>query len=129
MCRSVVSSKRRLSVRSHLPTGYGAGWVALDPDAEQPDADISLRPQQVIEVRLFDVQGRQAQGVSVSVSSVRRVLERSPIASRDRVEGLAFRFNDTKDLPVWPKPMITDAEGRFTLRGIGRDVRVSLTVR
>ena len=109
--------------------GYGAGWVTLDPDAVKPDADISLRPQQVIEVRLFDVQGRQAQGVSVSVSSIRRVLERGPIASRDRVEGLAFWFNDTKDLPVWPKPMVTDAEGRFTLRGIGRDVRVSLTVR
>ena len=57
-----------------LAPGYGVGWVELDPDADQPAAEISLQPEQVIQGRLFDLQGRPAQGVAVSVSSIRRVL-------------------------------------------------------
>ena len=41
-----------------MAPGYGVGWVTLDPDDEQPTALISLRPEQVIHGRLFDVQGR-----------------------------------------------------------------------
>ena len=53
-----------------LAPGHGAGWVELDPDDEQPTADISLRPEQVIHGRLFDVQGQPAPGVTLSVSSI-----------------------------------------------------------
>ncbi len=53
-----------------LAPGYGAGWVELDPDAEQPTTDITLRPEQVIQGRLFDVQGRPADGVAISVESM-----------------------------------------------------------
>ncbi len=108
--------------------GFGAGWVALDADAEQPSADISVRREQLIDVRLFDLQGRPAQGVTVSVRAIRKILERNPVASLERLEGPAFWTNYASDLPGWPKPMITDAEGRFSLRGIGREVRVSLAV-
>ena len=40
-----------------MAPGYGVGWVTLDPDDDQPTAEISLRPEQVIHGRLFDVQG------------------------------------------------------------------------
>ena len=53
-----------------IAPGYGAGWVDLDPDAEAPAADIMLRPERVIRGRLFDLQGRPAQGVRVSVESM-----------------------------------------------------------
>jgi protocatechuate 3,4-dioxygenase beta subunit len=33
------------------------------------------------------------------------------------------------ELPLWPGPVTTDAEGRFTLRGIGRNQGVGLQVR
>ena len=41
-----------------MAPGYGIGWVTLDPDDDQPAAEISLRPEQVIQGRLFNVQGR-----------------------------------------------------------------------
>ena len=108
--------------------GFGAGWVALDVDAEQPSADIALRTEQAIEVRLFDLQGRPAQGVAVSVHAIQKIPERNPVASRERFEGPAFRRTDASDLPGWPKPMITDTEGRFSVHSIGRGLRVLLTV-
>src|SRR5262249_32921971 len=52
-----------------LAPGYGAGWVELDPDAEQPVADITLRPEQVIQGRLFDLPCRPAAGAHGTVRS------------------------------------------------------------
>ncbi len=57
-----------------IAPGYGAGWVELDPDADRPTADISLRPEQVIQGRLFDLIGRPVQGVEVRVQSMGRVI-------------------------------------------------------
>ena len=54
-----------------MAPGYGVGWVTLDPDDAQPTAEISLRPEQVIHGRLFDVQGRPVPDVGVSVQSIR----------------------------------------------------------
>ncbi len=51
-----------------MAPGYGVGWVTLDPDDDQPTAEISLRPEQVIHGRLFDVQGRPVPDVRVSVT-------------------------------------------------------------
>ena len=43
-------------------------------DANQPEAEIRLQPEQVIQGRLFDLQGRPAQSVTVSVSRIQRIL-------------------------------------------------------
>ena len=53
-----------------MAPGYGVGWVTLDPDDDQPAAEISLRPEQVIHGRLFDVQGRPVPDVRISVASI-----------------------------------------------------------
>ena len=111
-----------------LAPGYGAGWVEFSPDADQFTADISLRPEQVIHGRLFDLQGRPARDVTVWVSAIRRVLEQNPDKRRERVEGPSFARADEKARPGWPRPAITDPEGRFTIHGIGRDLRAVLTI-
>jgi protocatechuate 3,4-dioxygenase beta subunit len=111
-----------------IAPGYGAGWVELDPDAEQPTAEIALRPEQVIHGRLLDLQGRPARDVRVSVSSIGRITPPGPATTQRRFDGVAYRWTHVNDFPAWPKPVTTDAEGRFTLHGVGWGLQAVLTV-
>lgn len=117
-----------------IAPGHGVGWVALDADDDQPEVEISLRPEQVIHGRLFDMQGRPAPGVRVSVASIGsdRPAARARLHDRSvhgRWDGVAFWSRDTQDDPAWPRPVTTDAEGRFTVRGVGRGLQAALIVR
>ena len=129
--RFQIDAPRTSSSRHHrmgavaIAPGYGAGWVELDPDADRPIADISLWPEQVIQGRLFDLIGRPVQGVAVRVQSMGRVIpgNRNSIVARG-----PFWWNPGNGLPAWPKPAISDSDGRFTVRGVGRDLRVVLMI-
>jgi hypothetical protein len=112
-----------------LAPGYGAGWAELDVDGDQPAVDIALRPEQVIEGRLFDLQGQPVSGVTVSVQSIGRNLPPNPATGRPGFEGVSYSPDQVKDRGAWPRPATTDSEGRFTLRGVGRDLRVSVMPR
>ncbi len=111
-------SSARLEVFGIIATapGYGAGWATLDPNAEQPAAEITLRPEQVIQGRLFDVQGRPVRGVTVSVEGMRSLPRVGPDATPEEPEGPYFLPAHPTDLPAWPRPATTDADGRFTIR-------------
>ena len=111
-----------------IAPGYGAGWIELDPDADRPAADITLRPEHVIQGRLFDLQGRPVAGVTISVRLMGRV--KSPDLGNRNVDfaELLFWWLRTPGLPAWPQPAITDAEGRFVIHGVGRGLRVVLRI-
>jgi RNA polymerase sigma factor (sigma-70 family) len=133
--RFQVDAPRTSSSRHHrmgavaLAPGYGAGWVELDPDTERAVVDISLRPEQVIQGRLLDLIGRPVQGVEVVVQGMARVVPGNSATDRGEViEGPWFGWNRGNGLPAWPKPAISDAEGRFAVRGAGRDLRVALVI-
>jgi len=111
-----------------LAPGHGAGWVALDPDDDEPTAQLTLRTEQVIHGRLFDLQGRPVPNVTLSVASIRRVLPQAPAGVRGRFDGVAYSWTKINDFPAWPKPMTTDPEGRYTLRGLGPELGAVLTV-
>ncbi len=108
--------------------GYGAGWVELDPDAEKPEAEIRLLPEQVIQGRLFDVQGRPVQRVDLAVSTMSRGVQSIRGPREDGVEGARPASARRKTAAGWPQPAVTDADGRFTVRGVGRGFRVSLEI-
>jgi hypothetical protein len=117
-----------------MATGFGAGWVTLDPDDDQPTVDISLRPEHVIHGRLFDVQGKPVPDVSVSVRSIQSDNPRSSASLHDRYtnrrsDGVFYWSRDAHDYPAWPRSVITDAEGRFTVRGVGQKLHADLTAR
>ena len=133
--RFQVDAPRTSSARHHkmgavaTAPGYGAGWVEVDPDADRPVADISLWPEQVIQGRLFDLIGRPVHGVEVMVQRMGRVIpgnlgRQYPYG----IEGPSFWWNPGNGLPAWPKSAISDSDGRFTVRGVGRDLRVVLMI-
>ncbi|MGP0066350.1 MAG: hypothetical protein ACLQGP_22525 [Isosphaeraceae bacterium] len=111
-----------------LAPGHGVGWVKLDPDDDRPTADIALRPEQVIHGRLFDLQGRPVPGVTLSVASIRRELPQAPAGARNRFDTIYYGPRNANDFPAWPRPVTSDPEGRFTVRGVGRDLIASLAV-
>ncbi len=83
----------------------------------------------MIHGRLFDLQGRPAPGVTLSVASIYRDPQRASAGGhRRQLEGVFYWGTKVNDFPAWPRPAITDAEGRFTLRGLGRDLNASLSV-
>ena len=47
--------------------GFGMGWRPLNPDAESPEVEIRLRPEQAVHGRLVDLRGQPAAGIAVSV--------------------------------------------------------------
>jgi RNA polymerase sigma factor (sigma-70 family) len=124
-----TSSSRHYQVGAvAIAPGYGAGWVELDPDVERPSADIALRPEQAIRGRLFDVQGRPARGVAVSVEKMGTIVAGGLGTTVNEIEGPFFLRDQPGGLPAWPRPATSDADGRFTIRGAGRGLRIGLLI-
>jgi RNA polymerase sigma factor (sigma-70 family) len=122
--RTSSSRHDQLAVIALAP-GHAVNWVDLDPDAEEPTAEIALPPEQVIRGRLFDVQGRPARGVAIAVDSFSRVI-------RGQLDGPLFRPDRSgpfrADLLAWPGLATSDDDGRFTLRGLGRGMMTLVEV-
>jgi RNA polymerase sigma factor (sigma-70 family) len=105
--------------------GHGLGVQSIDPDAAQPDVKIRLPKEDVIRVRLFDLQGKPAAGVKVHVVKAYGHAEPSEAKSYFWLD-----FSDAPDdLAVWPKPATSDDKGRFSLHGIGRYTTVKIQFR
>jgi hypothetical protein len=122
----MTSATHYRSGAAAVARGYGTGWVSLDVDADAPPAEITLRPEQVIQGRLFDVQGRPAPGVKVSVEGMGQP-DRRPDHPAEFIEGPHFWQGHRPKSPAgWPAPALSDAGGRFEIRGIGQGVRVLL---
>jgi len=102
--------------------GHGLGMARLNPDADQPAAEISLRPEQVIHGRVVDVTGQPVAGLRICVGRI------------GRFNGATFDgVNLSESVPLeglrtWPPPAETDDRGQFELGGIGRNSPVGLVV-
>ncbi len=99
--------------------GHGLGWQSFDAGADKPALDLRLAPEQVILGRFVDGQGQPAGGVTVRVSAVWR--------GDNRSDGISAPTAG-KEPPCWPKAAVTDKDGRFEVRGVGRDALATLGV-
>ena len=125
-----TSARHYLTGAVALAPGFGAGWDEIDPDADTPTADIALRPEQVIEGRLFDLNGQPVRGVAVSVTAMGGIApqDSGKASVREYLEGPFFSSFHPNDMPAWPRPALSDADGRFTVHGVGRDIRARLMI-
>ena len=105
--------------------GYGLGWAELNPDADQPAAEIRLLPEQTLRVRLVDVTGAPARGVDVQILRIGRRTEDG------RFDGVSISGTPPDGIRAWPRAVTTDDQGRISVAGIGRGsgVKIALSVR
>jgi RNA polymerase sigma factor (sigma-70 family) len=97
--------------------GFGFGWRHLSPETNQPAVLIRLHPERIIRGRVLDVQGQPVAGAKVQATRAVFTPEGD------------FFFNPWADQGAdWPEPVRTDAQGRFVVRGVGRDVQIDLDI-
>jgi RNA polymerase sigma factor (sigma-70 family) len=129
---------------------YGFHWQSFDPDAERPDVKVSLLAEQVIRGQLLDIQGLPAAGVKLILARVgredrldARMRREARIAAEKKLaEGETmqmrkdvflendelFLHDPLEGFTLWPRPVTSDKDGRFEVRGIGRGMNASLYV-
>jgi hypothetical protein len=101
--------------------GHGLVQARLDPDARMPEVKITLPQERIVRGRLVDLQGLPARKVKVHL-----IMVTGEISPKD---GFWIDFRNPADrLAVWPGPATTDARGRFELRGLSANLRVTLLV-
>jgi hypothetical protein len=88
------------------------GWHLLKPDAGPTQVAIKLLPEEIIRGRLIDLQGQPAAGVKVSLTYVGK-------SANGMFNGVSFH-RPPQEVPQWPEAAVTDADGRFTIRGVNR---------
>jgi RNA polymerase sigma factor (sigma-70 family) len=118
----------RTSRATHLETwvvaraaGHCLGQDRFVPDAGRPTARPVLGEEQVLRGRLRDLQGQSVRGVRVVATQVA-----GPLPGK---QTFAAEFQEPPlDLRAWVPAVTGDAQGRFTLRGLGPGWMVSLTV-
>ena len=125
----VVAKRRSLRHRPGTRLSASAG-PSSTPTPISPRPRSRFSPNRSSSGRLFDVQGRPGQGVVVSVSSIERELVHDQASGyRPSVRGSRLRLDSRRtSLPAWPTPATTDADGRFTIHGVGRELTAGLSV-
>jgi RNA polymerase sigma factor (sigma-70 family) len=124
---------------------------------EPAETDLRLAPEEVLKGRLIDLDGQPAAGVKVTVVRVGKLLYpagRQHTMNADSVDPAPIYYQDferpnqkmektsaaviehavqfgapPQDLPFWPKPVITDAQGRFALHGLAKGQVLGVEVR
>jgi RNA polymerase sigma factor (sigma-70 family) len=100
-------------------TSHSLAMVQLGPDVEQPQTMIKLPREQSIRGRLLDLQGRPAAGVKVYVAAL----------GQSEAGPKIWSWNPPERLPLWPKPVTADSQGRFVFQGLNGELGIQFEVR
>ena len=90
----------------------GITWHRVDLDADQTTLNVKLKPQQLIQVQLVDLEGQPAADLPVELLMIK--------ASGDnQIPALSFGMTGLIPGPkAWPSPVKTDDRGLLTLTNI-----------
>jgi RNA polymerase sigma factor (sigma-70 family) len=128
--------------------GYALGWQSWGIPALEQKVELRLPAEQVLSGRLVDLQGLPAANVKCRVTFAMKTRDLqwagwlgemrpgmvSPVAKGEplvRFGSQGFSFTEQpapEGLALWPKPLVTDAKGRFEVRGFGRGQAIDLLV-
>jgi uncharacterized GH25 family protein len=98
--------------------GQGLGMQRIDANAQRHDVALVLPREEPLRGRLVDLQGQPAAGVKVQLRTVH-----SPADGKDSVWA---HFSQLAGKPYAPGAVVSDGQGRFTLRGLGPVTEVVL---
>ncbi len=107
-----------------MAPGLGITHAGFAADHDSQEFTIRIPAEQVITGRLLAPDGKPAAGVRVTLDAINDDVE-------GQRQGLFVGPTDRDDsIPeFWPKAILTDADGRFTLRGVPRGVYATLSFR
>jgi RNA polymerase sigma factor (sigma-70 family) len=89
--------------------GHGLTWEKAGPETV-----LRLPSEKVVRGRVLDLQGLPAAGVEVRIEWVGTMWLK-------KEEGVGLGALPAGSFPAWPRPAITDKDGRFTLGGLNPD--------
>lgn len=100
----------------------GLGMTALDVDPQQPEVDVTIQmpSETLIHGHLLTPSGMPASGVRVVLGGIR-------IEERDTWISAGSTQDDSLMLDHWPRPLMTDASGEFTLAGVPSNTYADLS--
>ncbi len=116
---------------------FGPDWIELSKDKKPGDITLRLAKDDMpITGRILDLEGRPVAGVTVHVRGVAKKADGDLAGWIDQNVRTNGRYLHNDGLAtLWPAPagtptaVTTDKQGRFELRGFGRDRVVTLDVR
>jgi beta-lactamase regulating signal transducer with metallopeptidase domain len=100
----------------------GLAWRRLDFDVSETDIELTLQPQELLEGRLVDIDGRPVAQLPIELSGIMTPADDSPSRNELGLPGL--------DQPpkAWLPPIKTDDRGNFTIRNVtlGHGLRLKI---
>jgi protocatechuate 3,4-dioxygenase beta subunit len=88
--------------------GFGLAWGSFDADADSPTITLRLKSEEIRRGRLLDLQGQPLPDAKLQIVRIQK--EDAWWIALDGTRHMEF---------VWPKPIVTDKNGQFLIRGIG----------
>src|SRR5262249_27402576 len=93
--------------------GHGLVWQTLNARTDRQEVRLRLAPEQPVRGRLVDLQGKPAAGARIHVLRV---------GKGGTGRALVEFAGPPRGLDAWPAAAVTDADGCFTVRGLGEDL-------
>ena len=116
--RRAVENVCWITTVAYLP-GYAAGTLEPDLD-DREEITIRLETEQLVRIRLLDLEGRPAGRVKLRLVDQWR--------NQPKLTGASITSAPDRPLPGWLGMLVADHQGRLTIPGLAHDAEVVLEV-